>query len=57
MSIVSREIAQAIARINSRVRVVHLEGASHNIRRHSSESTATSNAVEEWIVLSMTGAR
>jgi pimeloyl-ACP methyl ester carboxylesterase len=33
MSIVSEETAQAIARINSRVRVVHLEGASHDIRR------------------------
>jgi pimeloyl-ACP methyl ester carboxylesterase len=33
MSIVSRETAQEAARVNPRVQVVHLEGASHEIRR------------------------
>jgi len=33
MSIVSRETGQAIARCNDQIRLVHLEGASHNIRR------------------------
>jgi pimeloyl-ACP methyl ester carboxylesterase len=32
-AIVSREAAQEAARINSRLQVVHLEGASHDIRR------------------------
>ena len=33
MSIVSKETAQEAARVNKRVQVVHLEGASHDIRR------------------------
>ena len=33
MSIVSQETAQEAARINNKVQVVHLEGASHDIRR------------------------
>jgi pimeloyl-ACP methyl ester carboxylesterase len=33
MSIVSQEAAQEAARVNDKVRVVHLEGASHDIRR------------------------
>jgi N-formylmaleamate deformylase len=33
MSIVSQESAREAARVNSRVQVVHLEGASHDIRR------------------------
>lgn len=33
MSIVSKETAQKAARVNKRVQVVHLEGASHDIRR------------------------
>ncbi len=33
MSIVSQETAQKIARMNQQVQVVHLEGASHDIRR------------------------
>lgn len=33
MSIVSPEAAQETARVNDKVRVVHLEGASHDIRR------------------------
>ena len=33
MSIVSQEAAQEAARLNDKVRVVHLEGASHDIRR------------------------
>jgi pimeloyl-ACP methyl ester carboxylesterase len=33
MSIVSQEAAQAAARLNDKVRVVHLAGASHDIRR------------------------
>lgn len=33
MSIVSVETAQEAARVNRRVQVVHLEGASHDIRR------------------------
>jgi N-formylmaleamate deformylase len=33
MSIVTQETAQEAARINDKVRVVHLEGASHDIRR------------------------
>jgi N-formylmaleamate deformylase len=32
-SIVSREAAQQIAEVNSKVQVVHLEGASHDVRR------------------------
>jgi pimeloyl-ACP methyl ester carboxylesterase len=32
-SIVSKETAQEAARVNKRVQVVHLEGASHDIRR------------------------
>jgi len=33
MSIVSQEAAQEAARVNNKVQVVHLEGASHDIRR------------------------
>jgi N-formylmaleamate deformylase len=33
MSIVSQEVAHEAARLNNNVRVVHLEGASHDIRR------------------------
>jgi N-formylmaleamate deformylase len=33
MSIVSQEVAYEAARLNNNVRVVHLEGASHDIRR------------------------
>jgi N-formylmaleamate deformylase len=33
MSIVSQETAREAARVNSKVKVVHLEGASHDIRR------------------------
>jgi hypothetical protein len=33
MSIVSREAAQKAAETNVKLRVVHLEGASHDIRR------------------------
>jgi pimeloyl-ACP methyl ester carboxylesterase len=33
MSIVSQETAQEAARVNNKVQVVHLEGASHDIRR------------------------
>jgi pimeloyl-ACP methyl ester carboxylesterase len=33
MSITSQEAAQEAARVNDKVRVVHLEGASHDIRR------------------------
>ena len=33
MSIVSLEAAQEAARVNQKVQVVHLEGASHDIRR------------------------
>ena len=33
MSIVSQEAAQEAARVNDKVRVVHLAGASHDIRR------------------------
>jgi pimeloyl-ACP methyl ester carboxylesterase len=33
MSITSQEAAQEAARVNDNVRVVHLEGASHDIRR------------------------
>jgi N-formylmaleamate deformylase len=33
MSIVSKETAQEAARVNDRVQVIHLEGASHDIRR------------------------
>jgi pimeloyl-ACP methyl ester carboxylesterase len=33
MAIVSEETAQRAARMNENVRVVHLEGASHDIRR------------------------
>jgi hypothetical protein len=33
MSIVSKEAAQKAADLNERVKVVHLEGASHDIRR------------------------
>jgi pimeloyl-ACP methyl ester carboxylesterase len=33
MSIVSQETAQEAARVNDKVQVVHLEGASHDIRR------------------------
>ena len=33
MSIVSQEAAQEAARVNQKVQVVHLEGASHDIRR------------------------
>jgi pimeloyl-ACP methyl ester carboxylesterase len=33
MSIVSLETAQEVARVNDKVQVVHLEGASHDIRR------------------------
>ena len=33
MSIVSQEAAQEAARVNPQVQVVHLEGASHDIRR------------------------
>jgi pimeloyl-ACP methyl ester carboxylesterase len=33
MSIVSQETAQEVARVNDKVQVVHLEGASHDIRR------------------------
>lgn len=33
MSIVTQEAAQEAARVNDKVRVVHLEGASHDIRR------------------------
>jgi len=33
MSIVSKEAAQQIASVNEKVKVVHLEGASHDIRR------------------------
>jgi hypothetical protein len=33
MSIVSQSTAQKIAEANPNVRVVHLEGASHDIRR------------------------
>jgi pimeloyl-ACP methyl ester carboxylesterase len=33
MSIVSQETAQKIAQVNNKVQVVHLEGASHDIRR------------------------
>jgi pimeloyl-ACP methyl ester carboxylesterase len=33
MAIVSQEVAREAARVNDKVRVVHLEGASHDIRR------------------------
>ena len=33
MSIVSQECAEEVIRLNDRVRLVHLEGASHDIRR------------------------
>ena len=33
MSIVSQETAQKVAQVNDRIKVVHLEGASHDIRR------------------------
>jgi pimeloyl-ACP methyl ester carboxylesterase len=33
MSITSQEAAQEAARVNDKVRVVHLAGASHDIRR------------------------
>ena len=33
MAIVSQETAREAARVNNKVQVVHLEGASHDIRR------------------------
>lgn len=33
MAIVSQETAQKVAQVNDRIKVVHLEGASHDIRR------------------------